>query len=1148
MKKLLLSVMAILVSSVIMADPIDLAKAKAIAAAYMDEGISPELVESSVTKKKTVSGNTPLYIFNRGNNKGFVIVSGDDSMPKIIGYTEQGEFDPAKLAPALLEMLDGYSNLVIEAQANGAGPRPTKRAVTGRKDIPTLVAARWGQGWPYNMYAPYRTDNGAQALTGCVATAAAQVVHYWAKENPYFTQQSTPTYGYGGAPVTTSIPKGTPLRWELMQPRHNSSLPEDYNDAVATLMYVIGTSTWLTYADGTGTATSGQISNLVGTFSGQFNLASKCTYKSGYSQSAWEDLIYSDLEKGWPIVYSGVHPTSGGHAIVLDGYRAADNLFHFNFGWDGGSDGYYTVDDNNGVNGFSQQQGMTHAIHPFNFLLEASIKNDLLTTRMKNAIEIEVTNNGTTDYTGIYIYGNRKESVPTSLDKVSDSDLTTVIPSGETVTLTLKYTPPVAGTSYIYVMDSNAKILAQAQIPTIAQAPQLALSDFVMTNSIETVQEDVMIDGTSTAITYHKIYGTSTTATATIRNNEEATSTTPTIQCDIYAYDASQGIFALKEEFTERNIMLNPGISCDYTFTDNTLENGILYAANIHRDYRAGTDILTMECETDTMVYFKLYESDMTVTATDDNGCIVKGHWNYDTFQELTAGITATYYDMKEVIGLNIKPQTDNPNTLFYVNDSEQFEGHNFIKNNVCADLRLTAGYDFQPLDDFTAKSVTFDPRTTDMLWKYIVLPFDCTIPTGSRARMLHKLSGSTIISSDNVNTEVKACKPFLYRTTKLGMDVLTATNVTVSTKALVENTDTLCGTFINKSVADNQRKLNKENPQVFATSRGGTLNAFEGYLNYAQDISTKIYSYSSKDEISEQLATVLNSANALIEQYGDKLKEEDVITLNSLIEEAATAYTQQPEISVLENYVTLLTEQSTTSKCNISDIDEPLDMTDLLANPSFELKKVTGWTVTRVSGQTSKVLENTSNENLMIGADALYTYYSYSNTGKGSATINQEVSGLNNGYYRVSALLATDEGQSVTMFANDNTATMTANGLGKRYLVETVIDSVYVNDGTLNIGVNGFDGWYKADNFKLYYLGGNTTAIHQTESPQHNLKVWSANSCIYISTSTNEGVNVNIYGVDGKIIERTTVNGHKQINGLPKGLYIVNNQKVIVK
>ena len=1148
MKKIFFSVLALFATTLVIADPIDLVKAKSIATRFMDEGVSPELVETAVSKKRTLSGNPPLYIFNRGNEKGFVIVSGDDSMPKIIGYTEEGHFDASKLAPALLEMLEGYSNLVIEAQANGAGPRPTKRAVTGRKDIPTMVSARWGQGWPYNMYAPHRTDNGAQALTGCVATAAAQVVHYWAKENPYFTQQTTPTYGYGGAPVTVSFEKGTPLRWELMQSYHNNSLPTDMNEAVATLMYVIGTSTWLTYADGTGTATSGQISNLVGTFGGQFNLKSQCTYKWNYSQADWENLIYSDLKKGWPIVYSGVHPSNGGHAIVLDGYRAADNLFHFNFGWDGGSDGYYTVDDNNGVNGFSQSQGMTHGIHPSRQLLQATIHTDTLCIRMKNNIEIEITNNGTTDYSGIYLLGSRKVENPTSLDKISDKNLETIIKSGETATITLQYNPPILGTSYLYVMDANANILATAEVPSIEQMPALSLENFAIANSIETTNENITVNGGTEKITYNKVYADNTYPVATICNSANATASIPNIQCDIYAYDATQGAFIIKEETSERETYINKGETLDFAFGIENLEYDVLYAAQLHRSYRAGTEILSIENKVDTIVYFKLYPSDITISSTTDHCYSVKGHWNKETFEALTAEHHAYYYDMKEVIGFNSIPKCNNPNTLFYVEASCDFDGKNVIKDNNCSDLQLTAGYDFQPIDDFTAQVATFNPNTTDMLWKYIVLPFDCDVPNGSRARKISKLSGTLVTKSDSVNTELKACIPYLYRTTLPGEDRFMAYHVTVSTKALTENTDTLCGTFINKKIGESQRKLNKANPQIFTTSKGGTLNAFEGYLNYSQDINTKIYSYSAKDEISEDLATSINAAHDFIKTKSNLMTTENLETLQTLLADAEECYTRQPIVTEIEEMIALLSDEIIACKKNAVSDGEPIDMTDLIENPSFENKKTTGWTVNKATGQRSSVVENTSLENLMVGADAAYTYYTYSTTGKGSASISQEINGLSNGYYRVTASIATDEGKSVTMFADDKTATMTDNGLGKRYLVETVVDSVHVTDGTINIGVMGNEGWYKVDNFRLYYLGGNATSIHQTEISQPELNVWSNGGILYITSTTNKDINVCIYTIDGKLIEKTIVNGHKQIAGLPKGIYIVNRQKVVIQ
>ena len=184
-------------------------------------------------------------------------------MPYVLGYTEKGDFDPQTLPPAMLDWLEGYSRMIEAAQAQGLGPRVQTRA-NDKENIAPLVSAHWSQGAPYNNLCPYMSNGSGRALTGCVATAAAQVAYYWRKELPDRSQYDTPTYGYGDAPVTESFPKGTPLQWELMQDNYGGSTPEDMNTAVATLMAITGTSTWLTY----GSSTSGQIRDLVNTFSG----------------------------------------------------------------------------------------------------------------------------------------------------------------------------------------------------------------------------------------------------------------------------------------------------------------------------------------------------------------------------------------------------------------------------------------------------------------------------------------------------------------------------------------------------------------------------------------------------------------------------------------------------------------------------------------------------------------------------------------------------------------------------------------------------------------------------------------------------------------------------------------------------------------
>ena len=153
MKKTLLTALALLMLSAgAWADPINLKKAKELAAAYMHGNNLPEVVETAVTKRKSPTGTPPLYIFNRGEGKGFIIISGDDCMPSVLGYTEQGNFTPETLPPSLLEWIEGYSQIIQAAQAQGLGPRVQTRA-NDKENIAPLVSAHWSQVAPTISYA-----------------------------------------------------------------------------------------------------------------------------------------------------------------------------------------------------------------------------------------------------------------------------------------------------------------------------------------------------------------------------------------------------------------------------------------------------------------------------------------------------------------------------------------------------------------------------------------------------------------------------------------------------------------------------------------------------------------------------------------------------------------------------------------------------------------------------------------------------------------------------------------------------------------------------------------------------------------------------------------------------------------------------------
>ena len=204
MKRLSFLFTTFLLATAVVANPIDLAKAKMLVREYVVDQVEP-MLHHAAKARKAGSQTPPYYVFSRGAGKGYVIVAGDDCIPAIIGYTESGDFDESKEAPQLLAMLDHYARLVETLQAEGrntpydgqkAGPL---RAPAGRNDVPILLTTHWHQSAPYSDMVP-KLPNGNRALVGCVATAGSQVFYYWRRDLPTAVPATTPTYEYGQPP------------------------------------------------------------------------------------------------------------------------------------------------------------------------------------------------------------------------------------------------------------------------------------------------------------------------------------------------------------------------------------------------------------------------------------------------------------------------------------------------------------------------------------------------------------------------------------------------------------------------------------------------------------------------------------------------------------------------------------------------------------------------------------------------------------------------------------------------------------------------------------------------------------------------------------------------------------------------------------
>ncbi|MCH5345888.1 MAG: thiol protease/hemagglutinin PrtT [Muribaculaceae bacterium] len=286
------------------------------------------------TARADASLNT-VYVFNRRQaGSGFVVVAADDVATPLLGYSDTGEVDPANMPPSLVSWLAGYSDEIARAAAQSQRPA---RYITRRADrapIAPMTTTTWNQSAPYNNMCP--EVSGTRCVTGCVATATAQVMKY---HNWPVTGVGTSSYSWNN--TTLSFNYGsTTFDWDDMIDNYTSSATTAQNNAVATLMYAVGVASQMDYGtDESGTSIYYAAEGLVDHFN--YDKGLKVVDREYFPLSTWIDMVYDELAAGRVVEYAG-QSSAGGHCFVCDGY-SADNYFHFNWGWGGMSDGYYLL-------------------------------------------------------------------------------------------------------------------------------------------------------------------------------------------------------------------------------------------------------------------------------------------------------------------------------------------------------------------------------------------------------------------------------------------------------------------------------------------------------------------------------------------------------------------------------------------------------------------------------------------------------------------------------------------------------------------------------------------------------------------------------------------------------------------------------------
>lgn len=355
---------------------IDKAKARQVGAYFMasqfgDKAITATSLKEVYQYPNVELGIPALYVFNTPGNRGFVIISGTDCVSPVVAYSTDGAFDPTNIAPNLNWWLTDQAQPIIYAQNNNLEPLYESLAEwetliqerlpyfgQDSKEIIRLTTSTWNQEPLYNNLCPI--DNGGRCVTGCVATAMAQIMYYW--QYPWVGKSVHGYYWYKNGTTATYLEANfgqTYYDYNNMVDALSTSSTQEQINACALLSYHCGVAVDMNYS-----------SDASGSHDDKAKLAfykyfkynqdsiklldrSAARYRNdnnqtnpNYKDTLWVNDLKEHIMKKRPIYYSGYDVSGGthaGHAFVCDGYNTTTKTMHFNWGWGGAGDCWCNV-------------------------------------------------------------------------------------------------------------------------------------------------------------------------------------------------------------------------------------------------------------------------------------------------------------------------------------------------------------------------------------------------------------------------------------------------------------------------------------------------------------------------------------------------------------------------------------------------------------------------------------------------------------------------------------------------------------------------------------------------------------------------------------------------------------------------------------
>lgn len=331
------------------------------------------------------NSDAAYYVFNADNDQGFVIISGDDQTTPVLGYSLKGSFSDEYMPDNVRSWLQGYADQIAYIRKNRLSlTTNATEAIVDKGSIAPMMASHWNQDEPFNGSCP--VVNGKKCVTGCVATAMAQLLYFHYQQHPEsIVKQTTatiPSMWVKAGPVRLpSIPAGTSLDWADMLSDYNYLSPHSarQDSAVANLMLYCGMAVRMVYdEEGSGASTT-EVPNALIKYFG-FDENATRVIRDSFKVSEWNDLVYSELEHNRVVMYAGQSSNGNGHAFIIHGYEG-NGYFDVNWGWGGLFDGAFLLSSlTPDTEGYNYDQ---------NIIINAEPKNNSVIPSSINALSTE---------------------------------------------------------------------------------------------------------------------------------------------------------------------------------------------------------------------------------------------------------------------------------------------------------------------------------------------------------------------------------------------------------------------------------------------------------------------------------------------------------------------------------------------------------------------------------------------------------------------------------------------------------------------------------------------------------------------------------------------------------------------------------------